>query len=116
MTGLSVNELLNKTEDDIKFLVEVGEEVWKQNHYNENLLLDLLDVHLATISQLINNVHYKPEQFKKFLYLQHDNIKTSKKLSEKEANIDAQIQLKASLLAEKISKIKAQKFIGKINS
>ena len=96
-------------------LIEIGEEVHKQNIYNENLMLDLLDSHLAQIAQLIYNAHYvSPLKYKDFLYLKHDfNEQTS--LSKNALAIDAKIQYEASKLALNIKKKKIKEYISKTN-
>lgn len=110
MTGLTIEKVLSMTESELAPMVEIGEEVHKQNQQHKDLLLDLLDVQLATIAHLINNAHYKPDKFKNFLYLKHET-QTTKPLSDVEAAIDAELQLKASIKAQEIIKAKAGKFI-----
>lgn len=117
MTGLSVSDVLEKTESEISTLVAIGEEVYRQNQQYNNLLLDLLDIQLGTIAHLINNAHYKPEKFKTFLFLNHSkNSGKIKKLSDAESAIDAEIQVKASQLAKSITQKKAGKFINSITT
>ena len=111
MTGLTIPEVLSMTESELAPMVEIGEEVHKQNQQHKDLLLDLIDVQLATIAHLINNAHYKPDKFKNFLYLKHETQPTTKPLSDVEAAIDAELQLKASIKAQEIIKAKAGKFI-----
>lgn len=113
MTGLPISDVLEKTESEIGLLLAIGEEVYRQNQYHNNLLLDLLDIQLGTIAHLIHNAHYKPEKFKNFLYLKHDN-KQTKPLSDVELAIDAELQLKASAKAKAIIQAKAGKFIQSI--
>ena len=115
MTGLSIAEVLSKTEAELKPFIEIGEEVYKQNQQQQELLLDLLDYQLASIAHLINNAYFKPEKFKNFLYLKHEQQQT-KPLNELSQAIDAEIQLKANQLAEDIKKRKAKKFIENVNN
>ena len=115
MTGLTPDTILKKTQSEIKTLVEIGEEVYKQNNYQQNLLLDLLDYQLASIAYLINNAYYKPSKLKDFLFLKHDNIKPTKKLTEVEAAIDAEIQVKADILAKQIKDKKLTTFFNQTN-
>ena len=83
----------------------VGIEEEKQNNQKNELLIDMLDFHLARISQMINNVYYRPDKLSSFLYLNHDQKQTVQ-LTDAEKDLDAKLRAKAQAQAKLL---KAQK-------
>lgn len=92
---MSADYILERTETELEPYIEIGLEEENLKQKQNKILYDILDIHFARIEQLINNVHYKPQQIKSFYLLNDNSSKPTKQLSDKERAIDAELKAKA---------------------